>query len=502
MSFLIVCMINILLYNGNESEAVITAPDNPVENNPDDEIKEDNIVNDNKGNVSKDEYNNMADRLYPRDIRVLIKADNGSYYHKEITFLSHSGIRITGKDNVYESVGNITVSTDNAVSCYDLNNLKNGDSIILEPINPSKRMVICSINRSMGNPSYEGRFTVTKNEKGYVIVNTLPLETYLYYVIPSEMPAYYSMEALKAQAICARTYALKYIINPGLPEFNADVDDSVSYQVYNNIDKDSNTSKAVDGTNGKVLSYKNELIDAYFYSTSCGIGTKESIWSPEAVSHLPYLTHKKINPKNVENDYSSETAFKNYIMNEDISDYDYGRPYYRWSINRTVSEKEIVERMQKRFEEAGYTVLHVNGEEKVSKKPEDIGTLLDIVVVKRDKGGAIHAIQIVGSKNTYELLTGNTIRYCFALDNTNVVRHDANVAALGSMLPSTFFTIDLIKDGDRVTGWSIVGGGLGHGVGMSQNAAWKMAELGLNHNEILQFFYSGTNLIEVVYEGN
>ena len=48
MSFLIVCMINILLYNGNESEAVITAPDNPVENNPDDAIKEDNIVNDNK----------------------------------------------------------------------------------------------------------------------------------------------------------------------------------------------------------------------------------------------------------------------------------------------------------------------------------------------------------------------------------------------------------------------------------------------------------------------
>ncbi len=105
------------------------------------------------------------------------------------------------------------------------------------------------------------------------MVNELLLEEYLYAVVPSEMPASYPLEALKAQAVCARTYAYARILHAGLPEYGAHVDDSTSYQVYNNILENAQTTKAVRETKGELLYYGEELADTYYYSTSCGYGT-------------------------------------------------------------------------------------------------------------------------------------------------------------------------------------------------------------------------------------
>ena len=66
------------------------------------------------------------------------------------------------------------------------------------------------------------------------MVNELPLENYLCKVVPSEMPASYQKEALKAQAICARSYAYRQIMDYAYPEYQAHVNDSTDYQVYNN----------------------------------------------------------------------------------------------------------------------------------------------------------------------------------------------------------------------------------------------------------------------------
>ena len=63
-----------------------------------------------------------------------------------------------------------------------------------------------------------------KREEGLILINTLPLETYLCYVVPSEMPSSYPIEALKAQAVCARCYAMLQMENSRCEEFGADLD--------------------------------------------------------------------------------------------------------------------------------------------------------------------------------------------------------------------------------------------------------------------------------------
>ena len=110
------------------------------------------------------------------------------------------------------------------------------------------------------------------------LVNTLPLEEYLYGVVPSEMPASYPEEALKAQAVCARTYACVQMMNSSLGDLGAQVDDSVSYQVYQNRRRGSSSSQAVEATAGEILLNNGSPINAYYFSTSHGQTSTDQVW--------------------------------------------------------------------------------------------------------------------------------------------------------------------------------------------------------------------------------
>ncbi len=102
------------------------------------------------------------------------------------------------------------------------------------------------------------------------MVNTLPLEEYLCGVVPSEMPASYPEEALKAQAVCARTYASVQMQESKLEDLGAQVDDSVAFQVYQNSPEAESSTKAVENTAGKILLSDGAPICAYYFSTSHG----------------------------------------------------------------------------------------------------------------------------------------------------------------------------------------------------------------------------------------
>ena len=125
--------------------------------------------------------------------------------------------------------------------------------IALVPAEENAKLVVNSLERNREVCSYFGRMEVTLEDAGLLVVNVLPLEKYLCGVVPSEMPASYETEALKTQAILARTYAYKYLIEPAYPEFGAHVDDSIAFQVYGNIDTSSSTSAAVADTAGILL---------------------------------------------------------------------------------------------------------------------------------------------------------------------------------------------------------------------------------------------------------
>lgn len=115
------------------------------------------------------------------------------------------------------------------------------------------KLTLKNVGRSQGIPSYRGALELLDTEEGIIVINEVLLEEYLYSVVPSEMPSKYPGEALKAQAVCARTYAYGHMEHAGYPQYGAHVDDSTSYQVYNNILEQESTSAAVKETYGQLL---------------------------------------------------------------------------------------------------------------------------------------------------------------------------------------------------------------------------------------------------------
>lgn len=152
--------------------------------------------------------------------------------------------------------------------------------IVLSPAEDGGKISLLSVNRSQGTPAYRGSMEIRKTGQGFVVINELPVEEYLYGVVPSEMPVSYPMEALKAQAICARTYVYAHLESPGYGEYGAHVDDSTGYQVYNNTAEKEEAIQAVQETKGEVVRLNGELVDTYYYSTSCGFGADERVWNP------------------------------------------------------------------------------------------------------------------------------------------------------------------------------------------------------------------------------
>jgi stage II sporulation protein D len=131
---------------------------------------------------------------------------------------------------------------------------------------------------------YRGTFTVTSDGKKIMLVNTVPLEQYLYAVVPSEMPKTWLPEALKTQAVAARSYALAVRKTSG----PFDVYDDTRSQVYGGVNAESpTTTAAVDATVGGVLTYGGKIAITYFFSTSGGrTAAINDVWKSAPVPYL------------------------------------------------------------------------------------------------------------------------------------------------------------------------------------------------------------------------
>jgi stage II sporulation protein D len=139
---------------------------------------------------------------------------------------------------------------------------------------------------SVNGSSYRGGMRILFRNEKILVVNILPLEDYLYSVVPSEMPYYWPGEALKAQAVLARTYTLKALSRNNKKDY--DLTNSADSQVYKGrIEEHQSTNDAVDSTKGEVVLYNNSLAEVFYHST-CGGHTEDAanIWN---IDELPYL---------------------------------------------------------------------------------------------------------------------------------------------------------------------------------------------------------------------
>ena len=135
----------------------------------------------------------------------------------------------------------------------------------------------------VGQKRYSGILNLLVLESEILVINILGIEKYLSSVVGSEMPAKWPLEALKAQAIASRTYALKQKGNPIY-----DIDSTQKNQVYNGLESRTyKTARAVRSTRSLVLTYKNKLINALFHSSSGGMTeNSQDVWKNE----YPYLS--------------------------------------------------------------------------------------------------------------------------------------------------------------------------------------------------------------------
>lgn len=333
-----------------------------------------------------------------------------------------------------------------------------------------------------GKPAlYRGEFRFigvnNKSDKFY-LVNCLDVEYYLKGVVPSEMPVYFGLEALKSQAVAARVYSL----TPRTKMSRAyDVVDSVASQVYHGYNRESEiANKAIDETHGIVALYNDEMIIAVFSSTAGGYTESYSeTFSDPITGQFPspekkYLTAKPDLPefKPLDNE---EDAYKFYST-KPVS-YDIHSPLYRWTKVWTKTELQNVLKNNLVVQsKTGFV-------EPKLEKAEDFGELKDIRVTQRGVSGKIVFMEIETDKMIYTVSKELVIRRLFTKD--------------GKALPSANVVfkhrykneITEDKNWDEIIAY---GGGFGHGCGLSQYGAMYMAkDCKMSFETILKHYYSG-----------
>ncbi len=265
-------------------------------------------------------------------------------------------------------------------------------------------------------------------------IEELDMNEYLYGVVSAEMPASYEKEALKAQAIVARTYTIYQAMNNSKKHENADICDDYTccqawiskddrFSKWNENEAESNWQKIVECVNettGKIIVYNGEPINAFFHSNSGGITeTSLNIWGG---IDYPYLKSVETIGEDGYNQYSSEVV---------------------------LSKEELINKMK----------------EKYSDLEIDFNTEECIKILELTSSNRVKTIKI-GNKE----IAGTEARSIFGLKSTN-------------------FTFQI--DGENIK-FSVTG--YGHGVGMSQTGADSMAKSGANYEEIIKHFYTGVEI--------
>lgn len=445
--------------------------------------------------------------LEASNIRVLIKnQDFASIWHENLAITSQDPFRVTCGDweQTFQAGERLELTPDHEW-------LGMGRLVITCDSYAGELQVV-SFSRSQGNPSYKGRLEVTAGDEGMLLVNDLLLEDYLCRVVPSEMPASYPMDALKAQAVCARSYAYRHILGNGYREYGAHVDDSTYYQVYNNINEQKTTTQAVQETYGKVAFWQEQAIQAYYYSTGWGVSEDVEIWGTNQQENYDYLCVKELargGSQEGEPDYSSEETFRARFDDPDAvlanaaegaqkgPDYDSAYPWYRWKTSVTAEQladtlnqklPEFLERYpeQIRIEKEGGDEENLFGD-RVSS----------IEIVKRLKGGSVDEVILKGDGVAVYAQGQLPVRNLLGSAELTYERNDGSESEMTSF-PSTFFYVDTEEDAEGNRSFTFRGGGFGHGVGLSQNGAAAMAETGMSYQDILSFFYEGISL-EALY---
>ena len=395
-------------------------------------------------------------------------------------------IESTGKIHIQDTNGRKAVlpagrhfiSVKQGALYADQNKLK--DSLISLLAGDPKNPVL------VNGKKYRGALTIhlNSNKKTLTVINTLPLEQYLYGVVAKEVMPLWPDEAIKAQAVAARSFALYHMQNPDGPEY--DLKANEMGQVYGgSAAEHANTSKLVDATRGIAALYQGAPIQAYFHSSGGGYTEAASaVWGRD----IPYL--------------------------QAVKDYDSDSPRYAW-------KKEFTKvQLERLLSQNGYVLGSLKGIRLSARTEAPMKWTPD-----RGVSGRVKRLTFIGTMKSVTV-DGNKVRSLLGLDSTlfeiaiGVKRPDSLDVEItnGYGYPVGKKTIPLGKDEDEggasvgdlrlftdVAGEKVLftGNGWGHGVGLSQ---WGARGMALSkqakgkkdyYRQILAHYYKGITIKQV-----
>jgi SpoIID/LytB domain protein len=333
----------------------------------------------------------------------------------------------------------------------------------IEITTKTNRVIVNTVsNKEEASHLYGGSLRLQPNAyDNFSLVNNVPLETYLRGVVPYEIGANAPAKAIAAQTIIARTYALR-----NLRRFVADdyqLCATVHCQVYKGISGATPvTDKAIANTQGLVLTYKNELVDALYSSTTGGITASFSdVWEG---AERPYLKPIIDAPKPV------------------------------WDLSRYPLVNEKVLRnflgLKQGFNETGLEVFRWQKERKISDLNGDLKKYLTRVNHPLADFSTIKSLEVVKRSQSGRILT-----LLVDTDLGNIKLHKNEVRSAFEPPKSTLFYLDPVYNQNKqLEAYIFTGGGFGHGVGLSQNGSYNLANLGWSAAQILAFYYPETTI--------
>jgi len=337
-------------------------------------------------------------------------------------------------------------------------------------------------NIFINGTEYRGGVVLTNASSSKLcVMNIVGLEGYLYSVLGGEVSHTWDIEALKAQAVCARGYVASNYNKHASYGFNLCA--TTNCQVYKGVSAEKpSLIEAVDATAGQILAYDSKPAQTYFFSSSGGhTADVKNIWG----TSIPYL-------RGVPDPYESSSS-----------------PNHSWSVTLTNDEIASV----------------------FKKQGADIGNLISLTA-KNDETGRVYELTAKGTNGSHTLKNQNTYspfyskgvigqRYTISPTSTKSVelyvlsskqktetaplfaisagKAINNTGGASVKLISSKGISQINSDGD-ISGYTFSGGGWGHGVGMSQYGAKGMAEAGFGYDDILRHYFPGTEL-KNLYEG-
>ena len=331
---------------------------------------------------------------------------------------------------------------------------------------------------------------------GITPYNLLAIEEYLYGVVPCEMSASWPIEALKAQAVAARSIAIYQYNRYSASGYN--VVDTTATQAYGGYNKEDNrTTEAVDATKGQTIKYEGKVAEALYFSTSGGYTeSAENVWGYP----VNYLV-------GVEDPFETEPAQPEWVRTITLDEINNCLVNNQVNIGEAQGVQILSRTLSGRVNEMN--IIGTNGTYSLTR--ENVRTFFSGA-----KEGSLKSrlFNLVGSINSGDEKVPQVVSVLSATDLaerslqdlivTNgqltepILENSVTIQSADGFLEIPFVSNDLsgnTSTAETIMGdITLIGKGYGHGVGMSQSGAKGMAKLGFTYDEILKYYYKGISI--------